>query len=149
MRKRKRDELYNDDARGAHVSSKPIETATRTTPRQGIQSQIQAAIRDAHFAQTLASDMQHRESFEEANDFNVGDDYSAEEDLYSDLDAPPTEDDGDHMERDFARALVGIFESAGLKFPKEDEGGSSPTPPKEGEAEPASASPRDKAGSQQ
>lgn len=127
MRKRKRDELYTDDARGAHVSSKPIETTTRTKAAGGVQSQIQAAIRDAHFAQALAADMQHRESFEEANDFDVGDDYSAEDDVHSDLDAPPREDDGDDMERNFARALVGIFESAGIKFPKEEEGGSSPT----------------------
>ncbi len=120
-RKRARSRLYDHDGKGAAVSSQQREAALKTRPAAGLQSKIQAAIRDAHFAQSIAADMRHRETFEESNDFDVGDDYEAEDDLYSDLDAPPAEDDGNDMERNFARALVGVFESAGIKFPQQEE----------------------------
>jgi len=139
MRERARDKLYSDDTKGANVSSKPVAASTRTTAAPGLKGQIQQAIRSELIARSLAGDMQHRESFEEANDFDVGDDYSPEDDVYSDLDVTPQQANDDDVDNRFARALVGVFESAGIKFPKEEP--AAQAPPKEGDARPTPGAP--------
>lgn len=142
---RERDRRFPDGSRGAVLDETPIATAVAGKAKPGLRGQIQEAVRHELLARALADEAEYRETFEESNDFDVGDDYSPEDDFDSDLDPPQeTLDDSDELDVRLASSLRRVFESFGMKVSEPEPSapvsggereGDKPTPPPN--AEPA------------
>jgi len=85
---RLRDRRFPNGTKGAVLDTTPIHVSTSPRAKSGLRSQIQDAIRVHEIGRLLAEEADYKESFEESNDFDVGDDYIPEEDFDSDLDPP-------------------------------------------------------------
>lgn len=136
---RERDRRFPDGSKGAVLDTKPIHVSTAPRAKAGLRSQIQDAIRVHEIGRLLAEEADYKESFEESNDFDVGDDYTPEDDFDSDLD-PPQEalDSHDELDIRLAGSLKRVFESFGMTVSAPEpsasvsggtEGGSETPPP--------------------
>jgi len=138
---RERDKRFPNAGQGAVMDEKPIAVTSKARTKAGLTSQIQEAIRDHDIARLISEERAYKESYKEANDFDIGDDYVPEEDEYGDLDGEtPADDEPDELDIRLADSLKRVFRSFGIAVEDSPES-SAPVSGGEGGDTPAHAVP--------